>query len=108
VLELHSIYFWPSVEQGLRELHRVLEIGRLAIGVRMHQPNASRFSAARYGLSEDQVAEIRSSLQSVGYRDIETEQRILSRSDDHGSPGSPILTPPRAGARKPGGRENAR
>jgi ubiquinone/menaquinone biosynthesis C-methylase UbiE len=79
-LALHSIYFWPSVEEGLRELHRVLSTGGLlAIGARMRQPDASRFNPSRYGLTIDHVADIKSTLKSVGFREVESQQRVLRR-----------------------------
>jgi SAM-dependent methyltransferase len=79
-LALHSIYFWPSVEDGLRELYRVLSpAGRLAIGVRMYDPHAGRLNPSRYGLTDDQVEDIKSALQHVGFRDVETQRRVLRR-----------------------------
>ena len=79
-LALHSIYFWPSVETGLRELYRVLSPdGRLAIGVRMYQPKAGRLNPSRYGLTDDQVQDIASTLEHSGFRDVETQHRTLRR-----------------------------
>jgi SAM-dependent methyltransferase len=45
---VHSIYFWPSLHDGLRELLRVLVPGgRLVLAVRMRHENASRFDPSR-------------------------------------------------------------
>src|SRR5438105_12614919 len=80
VLALHSIYFWPSVEAGLRELYRVLSTGgRLAIGVRMYQPKSGLINPSRYGLTDDQIQDIRSTLEHIGFRAVETQQRALRR-----------------------------
>jgi ubiquinone/menaquinone biosynthesis C-methylase UbiE len=79
-LALHSIYFWPSIELGLRDLHRVLRLGgRLAIGVRMHDPSAGLFNPARYGLTDGQLHDVRSLLDSRGFNVINVQNRKLRR-----------------------------
>ena len=78
-LALHSIYFWPSIELGLKELHRVLRPGgTLAIGVRMHEPTAGLLNPSRYGLTIHQVEELRTVL-GAGFTDVDIQTRKLGR-----------------------------
>ncbi len=77
---IHSLYFWPSLEDGLRELHRVLAPGGLlALAVRMRRPQAGRFDPSRYGFTDEQVAEVAATLGSVGFRDVTTRRQELDR-----------------------------
>jgi len=76
---LHSIYFWPSVERGVAELHRVLQPGgRLAIGVRMRQ-DRGMLNPSRYGMTPDQVHEICHALERAGFGHVTTTQRDFPR-----------------------------
>jgi hypothetical protein len=60
---VHSSYFWPSLEQGLSELQRVLSTGgRLVLAVRLRHANARCFDPSRYGLTDDDVDAIVSTL----------------------------------------------
>jgi ubiquinone/menaquinone biosynthesis C-methylase UbiE len=77
---LHTLYFWPSVEDGLRELHRVLSPGGLLVlAVRMRRPEAGPLDPSRYGYADDQVAEVVVALDSVGFHDVTTQRRDLGR-----------------------------
>jgi ubiquinone/menaquinone biosynthesis C-methylase UbiE len=67
---VHSIYFWPSIETGLRELRRVLAPdGLLVIAVRMRRVGAGVLDPSRYGYTDVQVGEVIAMLGSVGFRD---------------------------------------
>jgi SAM-dependent methyltransferase len=78
---VHPVYFWPSLEQGLRELRRVLaQDGRLVLAVRMRHPEASRFDSSRYGLTDADVEAIVGTLGSLGFHGvITTTQAGLDR-----------------------------
>jgi ubiquinone/menaquinone biosynthesis C-methylase UbiE len=70
---VHSLYFWPSLEQGLRELRRVLvPDGRLVLAVRMRHPKASRFDPSRYGLTDADIEAIVGTLLSLGFQEVTT------------------------------------
>jgi ubiquinone/menaquinone biosynthesis C-methylase UbiE len=77
---IHSLYFWPSVEAGLRELYRVLAPdGLLVLAVRMKQAGAGRLDPSRYGLTDERVAEVVATLGSVGFQDVTTRTRPIGR-----------------------------
>ena len=77
---VHSLYFWPSVEAGLRELHRVLgPDGRLILAVRMRRERAGVFDPSRYGYTDAQVDELRAALGSGGYRNVSVQHREIGR-----------------------------
>jgi ubiquinone/menaquinone biosynthesis C-methylase UbiE len=77
---VHSLYFWPSVEAGLREVHRVLAPDGLhVLAVRTRRPDAGRFSPSRYGLTDEMLADLVATLASVGFRDVTTRRREMGR-----------------------------
>ncbi|MCC6178470.1 MAG: methyltransferase domain-containing protein [Chloroflexi bacterium] len=77
---VHSLYFWPSVESGLRELHRVLgQDGLLMLAVRMRRQHAGVFDPSRYGYTDAQIDEATAALGSVGFRDVSVQHREIGR-----------------------------
>jgi SAM-dependent methyltransferase len=73
---LHSIYFWPSLEQGLNELQRVLSpASRLVLAVRLRHANASRLDPSRYGLTDDEVDAIVRTLETLGYEEVNVKRQ---------------------------------
>lgn len=80
VCSVHSLYFWPSVDEGLREARRVLAPGgRLVLAVRTFQPDAGLLSPSRYGYREDQLAAVEQALRALGYQDVRTQRRAIGR-----------------------------
>jgi ubiquinone/menaquinone biosynthesis C-methylase UbiE len=77
---IHSLYFWPSIDGGLRELHRVLAPGGLlVIAVRMRREEAGVFEPSRYGLTDTQINEVIATLGAVGFRDATSQHREIGR-----------------------------
>lgn len=77
---IHTLYFWPSVEAGLRELHRVLAPGgRLVLAVRMQRAGVGPLDPSRYGYTERQLAETLAALGSLGFEVLETPRREMMR-----------------------------
>ncbi len=71
---MNSIYFWPALESGHRELPRVLASGgHIVLAVRMQHPNASRLDPSRYGLTDADVDEVVKVLEAVGFRNVRVE-----------------------------------
>jgi SAM-dependent methyltransferase len=77
---VHSLYFWPSIEGGLRELHRVLvPDGVLILAARMRREGAGVLDPSRYGLSDVQIDEVIAALGAVGFRDPASQRREIRR-----------------------------
>jgi ubiquinone/menaquinone biosynthesis C-methylase UbiE len=76
VAALHSIYFWPSLEEGLRELRRVLTpTGRAVIAVRMQHTDAPRFDPSHYGLAEADLSAVANTAGRVGFTKMIVERQ---------------------------------
>jgi hypothetical protein len=76
VCVLRSIYFWPSLEDGLREVQRVLKPGgRAVIAVRMRQANAGPLDPSRYGLTEADLDAVVSATHALRFGGVSVERR---------------------------------
>jgi ubiquinone/menaquinone biosynthesis C-methylase UbiE len=80
---IHTLYFWPSIDGGLRELYRVLRPdgpdGLLILAVRMRREAAGVLEPSRYGLTDSQIDEVIATLRAVGFRDVTTRRREIGR-----------------------------
>jgi ubiquinone/menaquinone biosynthesis C-methylase UbiE len=75
VAAVHSIYFWQSLDEGLREIRRVLNpAGRAVIAVRMRQVDAGRFDPSRYGLTEEDLHAVAGTAKTLGFREVTIER----------------------------------
>ena len=75
---VHTLYFWASLEEGVRELHRVLVPGGvLILAVRTRRPGASRFDPSRYGYGDERLAEVTAALGAAGFQDPTTQRRQI-------------------------------
>jgi ubiquinone/menaquinone biosynthesis C-methylase UbiE len=76
VAAVHSIYFWQSLDEGLREVRRVLNPhGRAVIAFRMRQVSAGRFDPSRYGLTDEDLDAVAGSAKTLGFREVTRERQ---------------------------------
>jgi ubiquinone/menaquinone biosynthesis C-methylase UbiE len=73
VCALNSVQFWPSPEDDLREVSRVMEDGGLLLlGLRVNHPD--RRFATIPGIAEQEVDEVEDLLRRAGFHDLRMEQ----------------------------------
>lgn len=92
VVSVHTIYFWPDVHAGLREIARVLRpTGTLVLATATQEfLSRRRMSQHGYRLFTDQ--ELRDGLTSAGFEEARVERKhtiVISR----GTRPSPLLPP---------------
>lgn len=77
---IHSVYFWPSLVDGLREVQRVLvPSGRLVVLVRLQRPDAGPLDPARQGLTEAHLERIIAALHATGFSNVAVQRRQIGR-----------------------------
>lgn len=70
---INTMGFWPDAEAGLREIHRVLcSGGRLALALRVFDPDAGRLDPASFGATEDDLTGVRNLVRHVGFEVVDT------------------------------------
>lgn len=74
VLTVNTLHHWDDVDRGLREMHRVLRYGGLAlICARCAPKKPSRLVAP--GFSDDAIQELTRRLAAAGFREVTVERR---------------------------------
>lgn len=82
VCAVNSLLFWPSPEDDLREVGRVMEDGGLLlVGLRVNDPE--RRLASIPGLEEDEADEVEHLMRRAGFSDVRAEQRTERRRLPH-------------------------
>lgn len=78
VCTVNSLLFWPSPEDDLREVRRVMENGGLLlVGIRVNDPE--RRFASIPGLDEDEADEVENLVHRCAFSDVRVEQRTERR-----------------------------
>lgn len=78
VCAVNNFYIWPTPEDDLKEVRRVMkEGGLLLLCLRMKHPSRSFMVAP--GFTESEVEEVQGLLRRVGFRHVRTEVRQLRR-----------------------------
>lgn len=80
---INSARFWPSLDAGLGELHRVLAPGgRLVLALRLRVAGAHPLDRRGFGATDAEIAEIAAALAAAGFRAVERE-RHAPAGEDH-------------------------
>jgi SAM-dependent methyltransferase len=80
---VNSARFWPSLAEGLAELHRVLAPGgRLVLALRLRAADAGPLDRRSHGASDAQLAEIETALRAAGFRAV-AQERHAPAGEDH-------------------------
>lgn len=75
---VNSFQFWPDREAALRELRRVLTPdGRLILAQRMRSEGVGRTDRRRFGMTDEQVAEVQRQLAEAGLQPSTTARRLI-------------------------------
>jgi SAM-dependent methyltransferase len=72
---INSARFWPSLDAGLRELHRVLAPGgRLVLAFRLRVEGTDPLDRRGCGASDAQIDEITAAVRAAGFRGVARER----------------------------------
>jgi SAM-dependent methyltransferase len=80
VLSVHTTYFWPQLDPGLREIRRVLrDRGRFVLGFRPADDEiaSANLPASVYRLHS--IEDMKSALSRAGFNDVSIERAELSK-----------------------------